>query len=100
MKTLILALALMTSAAHAQTFAASNNGGGQMILKMDERCARSADLMRVYTFTKEGVTLEGCWAYIDGAVHVIWDDGDKRVYPADMFVRIDKQQPKKKNNNI
>lgn len=100
MKTLILALALIAGAAQAQTFVAGNNGGGQIVLKMDEPCKRHKELMRIYTFTIEGLTLEGCWAYIDNAVHVLWDDGDKRVYPADMFQRIDKPAPKRKGSDV
>ncbi len=100
MKALILALALIAGAAQAQTFVANNNGGGQMILKMDEKCKASDKLFLIYSFTGNGTTIEGCWAYIDNAVHVIWEDGDKRVYPADMFKRMDKSSTKKKNSDV
>lgn len=100
MKALFLALALIAGAAQAQTFVASNNGGGKIVLKMDEKCKRSDKLFLVYTFSESGSTLEGCWAYIDNLVHVIWEDGDKSIFPPSIFERIDKPAQKRKGGDV
>ncbi len=94
MRGLILALLLFTgSQAHAETWVSVNKGGGEITLT-DRVCKNNGKeypkLREAYSWT-QSIVIEGCWALIDGNVHVIWFEpsggADKRIYPPQGFMK-------------
>lgn len=70
--------------AHADSWAVRNQGGGEIVIT-DRRCPDQPKLLEAYTHLSTGKYLAGCWAVIDDAVHVVWKDGDRSVYPLGAF---------------
>lgn len=99
MKTLIFALALTAGAAQAQTFIAANEGGGGIVLTF-RQCedVRGKDLWHGYAFDKTGKVLKGCWALLDGFVHMAYENGMTRVYTQDTFTQVG--ESKKKGSEV
>ena len=94
MKKLLAALALLVSLnAHAESWAMPNTGGGEITLT-DQPCTadggRYAALKKAYSWTNKAY-IEGCWAIIDGNVHVVWALADgtrpRNVYNINSFTR-------------
>lgn len=93
MKKLLLTLALLTGVANAQTFVMPNSGGGEITLTSDACKAdggKYTSLRHAYSWTNK-IYFEGCWALIDGNVHITWmfSDGtrERRVYPPSAFTK-------------
>ena len=88
MKKLFLIWAVLMGSAHAAGLYAQNEGGGRIVLT-DEVCRSPSGtykaLTRAYAYTSKGTTAQGCWAYAYGAIHVVWDDGERRIYNLDAF---------------
>ena len=97
MKKLFLILALVSGVAQADTWVMPNNGGGQVVLT-DRACKGYKNLYEAYTYTNS-VFLEGCWALVDGKVHVAWNNQGRRVYEMNDFVAGD-VTPKKKGQQL
>lgn len=70
--------------AHADVVTARNQNGGEIVLT-DRKCPDQPKLLEAYTHLSTGKYLGGCWAVIDDAVHVVWKDGDRSVYPLEAF---------------
>ena len=86
MKKLLLALLLVSSSVMADTWVMNNNGGGQIVLT-DRACKGHPSLNQAYTYTNS-IYLGGCWAIVDGKVHVAWDNNQgRRVYEMNDFVQ-------------
>jgi len=85
----ISALALSNCAmAHADTWTMPNNAGGQIVLS-DRVCSdKYPKLLQMYTRGSDGVTLDGCWAYYDGYIHVVYDDKSQRTYDPKDFIKM------------
>ena len=93
MKKLLLALALLTGVAQAQTYVMPNNGGGEITLTTQTCKADNGaytQLKHAYTWSNS-VYMEGCWALIDGNVHITWLHSDgtraRRVYDPKYFTK-------------
>ena len=77
-------VALTSRCAYADSWAVKNQGGGEIVIT-DRRCPDEPKLLEAYTHLSTGKYLGGCWAVIDDAVHVVWKDGDRSVYPIKAF---------------
>lgn len=91
------ALVFLCLSAHADTWVMNNNGGGKVVLT-DRKCKDkdAPTLYQAYTYTNQ-VYLDGCWALVDGKVHVSWKGQGRRVYEMNDFVQ-DYVEPKKGGN--
>ena len=98
MKKLLICMLFISSSAMADTWVMPNNGGGQVVLT-DRHCVGYKNLYYAYTYT-DRVYLDGCWALIDGKVHVAWEKNQgRRVYNMNDFV-VDEVTPKKKGQQL
>ena len=97
MKKLFLILAIVSGIAQADTWVMPNNGGGQVVLT-DRACKGYKNLYEAYTYTNN-IYIDGCWALVDGKVHVAWNNQGRRVYEMNDFVAGD-VTPKKKGQQL
>ncbi len=84
---LLAGLVVLTSRCHpayADSLAARNQAGGEIVIT-DRKCPDQPKLLEAYTHLSTGKYLAGCWAVVDDAVHVVWKDGDRSVYPIQAF---------------
>ena len=95
-----LLLAIGISMAHAQEFYAKNAGGGQIRLTMANCPEKGQNWFVSYIMSPNGKALYGCWALISDNIHVTWDDGDKRIYPAAAFDVVPGTEVKKKGSSL
>ena len=76
-----LAVLLFPSVAFTQTLRMENEAGGQIVLTTN-KCkidgGQYSSLFSVYGYARDGTTIRGCWAYIDGLVRVIWAHDGRR----------------------
>ena len=73
---------------YAKTFETSNTGGGKIVLT-DRECQGFAPLKKAYAYISSGLTVEGCWGYIDNKVHVYYPElKEKRIYNPSEFTEI------------
>ena len=97
MKKLLLSLLLASSlTAHAEIIALLANNAGGMMHFTDAQCSsKSSPYWKViYSLTKDGKSIFGCWMYADNMVHVHWDSGSTSAfYAADLTL-----VPKEKND--
>ena len=91
MKALIVALLLFTSLqAHAQVYVMPNEGGGEITLtsrQCEHKGRTYQGLKEAYTWSNQ-LYLSGCWAVVDGNVHIVWNVNDRqerRVYSIQNF---------------
>lgn len=91
MKKLLIALLLVSPIVHAEKyFELRNKAGGKIVLHAVECYDKSKPSLKLVTATAPSQkTIFGCWGYIGGEVHVVYDDGERRSYPADVFTFID-----------
>lgn len=85
MKKLLIALLLITTSAQAEIYFAGKNAGGTDIiltLQKPEWCKGS---YMMYTSTTKSEVFYGCWSYMQDAIHVVYADGERRVYNANLF---------------
>ena len=95
MKTIIaIAMTAISVNAAADSFHMRNDGGGEIVLT-DRDCKEYDRLFQAYSYTPKGYW-EGCWALIDGKVHVGWKGNGRRVYDINDFTfKPSNNQPKK-----
>lgn len=87
-----LVITFMTAVVNAETIASMPNQAGGKIVLTDEVCKIKnktfAPLYRLYMYTSEGLTSEGCYYIEDETVMSIWDMSygvEKRRYPLNQF---------------
>ena len=98
MKKLLIGLLLVSGLVMADTWVMANQGGGQIVLT-DRKCQGYKALFYAYTYTDKAF-LDGCWALMDGKVHVVWGKTKGRnVYELNDFVP-DQVTPKKKGVSL
>ena len=97
MKKLLISLLLVSCSAMADTWVMNNNGGGQIVLT-DRLCKGMKYTYYAYTHTPQTFN-DGCWALLDGKIHVVWDNNQRRVYNLNDFVA-DEVTPKKKGQQL
>lgn len=93
MRNLITALMLSIGiqTAYATEYAATNKGGGEM--RLTEVPCKNPNMSIIYSFSKTGQAMYGCWFYKDQMVHVTWSDGDSSIFPAESFREVKKTKP-------
>lgn len=70
---------------YAAIYEADNDGGGKIVLT-ERECKGYPALKFMYAYHGSGVYMDGCWAIIDGKVHVYYHQSkERRVYPAEIF---------------
>ena len=85
MKKLLICMLFVSSSVMADTWVMANQGGGQIVLT-DRKCQGYKALFYAYTYTDKAF-LDGCWALMDGKVHVVWEKMKGRnVYELNDFV--------------
>lgn len=69
-------------------FEMDNNAGGKIVLKFLP-CRLNGTtydkLHHAYSYTSQGTTFSGCWAYFDNMVMVSWEDGRRSTFNPDQF---------------
>ena len=91
MKKLLIALLLVSGTANAEKyFEMKNKAGGKIVLHATECHDKSRAPLRLATASGKGHKTDfGCWGYIGGEVHIVFDDGERRAYPAEAFTFVD-----------
>lgn len=91
MRGLIFSIALLASTSSlAQVYVMPNEGGGEITLTSrpcEHKGKNYPSLKEAYTWSNQ-LYVNGCWAVIDGNVHIIWNIGDRserRVYSINSF---------------
>ena len=98
MKKLFLILAIVSNVAHADTWVMPNNGGGEITIT-DRLCQGFKNIYYAYSYSDVSF-IEGCWALMDGKVHIQWNNGvGRRVYELNGFVP-DQTTAKKKGTSL
>lgn len=91
MNKLLILLLVACSTAHAEKyFELKNKAGGKIVLHATQCHDKSRPSLRLATASSpSGRTDFGCWGYFGGEVHIVFDDGERRAYSADVFTFID-----------
>lgn len=84
MKRLLLIAAVASTPALADSWAMPNQAGGEIVVT-DRACPGYKNLSEAYNYGGTGKYMSGCWAIIDGMIHIMWDDGSRFTYPMDAF---------------
>lgn len=95
MNKLLILLLVTCSTAHAEKyFELRNKAGGKIVLHANNCPDKSKIPLKMATASAPSQkTMFGCWGYIGGEVHIVYDDGERRAYPADAFTFIDTDNP-------
>lgn len=96
-KLIAICAALLTiGVAHAEEFAAPNNGGGEIRLT-DAKCPTKGreSWSVVYSYGARGEASYGCWFFGNNLVHVAWEDGTHSIFKATDFSRVGTSKPSK-----
>ena len=101
MKKLLIALVLVSCNAMADTWVMANNGNGQIVIT-DRLCQGYKHIFYAYSYSDRAF-LEGCWAVIDGKVHIEWNQKvGRRVYEMNDFVpeQVTPKKPKQQGTSL
>jgi hypothetical protein len=96
MKKLLVLLALVSAITNvnAKAIASMPNEAGGAIVITDEDCivkGKKYDLLKkIYFYTPDGTTGSGCFYFMDGLIHAIWEDNTEKKYPVKSFMPIKK----------
>ena len=94
---LAVLLAALSFSANADSWVLSNQGGGQIVIT-DRLCKGYKNIYYAYTYTSRFYA-DGCWRLLDGKIHIVYENGEKRVYEASDFTP-DEVTPKKKGQPL
>jgi len=87
MKKLVLILALLCgNAAAGESLVAPTEAGGQIVLTFD-KTTNCGELYFMYLVLSTQEVSYGCWVFMNGMIHVRYDNGVRRVYDAKGWVR-------------
>lgn len=76
---------ILSATCYAKSYETSNTGGGKIVLT-DRTCEGFEPLKKAYAYNSSGVTLDGCWGYIDNKIHVYYPQvREKRIYNPSEF---------------
>lgn len=87
MRKYLLLLLLIPVISLARTWEMNNQGGGKIVLS-ERTCPKYPKLYEMYAYQSDGSSITGCWAVIDGKVHVVYIDGTRFIYNAESFVEM------------
>lgn len=89
-KIVMVLLTTFCVSVQAEVLAYINNKGGGRIVFTDEPCIvgkkNYEPLRRMYGYTKDGSSSDGCWAIEHEMVVAVWENGEKFRYTPDMLV--------------
>jgi len=87
-------LVLSCQPAHARSWELPNEAGGKIVITT-RPCpnAVAPDLLEAYSFATGGRVVRGCWALIDGLVHIAWGYGVRRIFRVEDFTPADAVAP-------
>ena len=86
LKTIIAAAIAATAInASAEVLGIMDNDAGGQVRLTDRVCPDSKKLSQAITTAPGGKFMQGCWTMYEGDVMVVWETGDKRVYPITAF---------------
>lgn len=107
-KNVICAVALsLFAVAHAAPIAFTQNESGGKIQILDEKCNGVDKGNLAIATSPKGDFIQGCWGVIDGAIVIIYQDGDIKIYKdtkwtvtpyGEAFLGKSKQDPKPNKN--
>lgn len=81
LKALLVAFLSVPLTALSDTIATMpNNAGGEMHFTDAQCSSRGKNWFVVYSMTKHGNSIFGCWMLIDSMVHVVWDGGQTSAF--------------------
>lgn len=78
-----IALAIIASNAVADSWSLPNTGGGEIVIT-NRPCKGYKNLLAAYAYTGRAY-IDACWTIIDNKVHVVFEDGERRVYEVAEF---------------
>jgi hypothetical protein len=86
---LLFAGLIITQYSKAEAIAQMPNEGGGFIVLTDDVCNYEGKvykgLNRLYSYTQQGYSSEGCYGVEDETVVVVWKSGNKMRYPISSF---------------
>jgi hypothetical protein len=83
MKKLLISLLFICNFATAGILATLNNQAGGVMYFTDAQCSQMGKSWRVvYSTYNGGQSSFGCWFYMDGMVHVQWNNGNTSAFEA------------------
>ena len=86
LKTIIAAAIAATALnAGAEVLGVMDNDAGGQVRLTDRVCPDSKKLSQAITTAPGGKFVQGCWTVYEGDVMVVWETGDKRIYPITAF---------------
>jgi hypothetical protein len=89
-KVIAIALFSFVGFAHADVIGSfKNNSGGKIVLTNEKCWYNGKDYVnwrKIYTFTSEGRTTDGCYQLEDESIHAIWGGTEERRYSYDGVV--------------
>lgn len=88
MKRLALILALVAGTANAGTVFVAGNEEGTGIRFTDSKCDDEKTLL-VYTTSKAGKVMAGCYSFMPEGLLVRWNDGEVYLYDREMLTVTD-----------
>jgi hypothetical protein len=91
MKKLLFGVLLaMSFSVSAQTWSASNEGGGEIVLTLrQDKCKRyGSHLVDGYSYVSNGQVVDFCWAVVDDMIRVVYlHNSSMRIYKPELFSR-------------
>jgi hypothetical protein len=87
-KWILAALCALPFTAVAQTWSASNEGGGEIVLTLRQNKCKEfgKNLVDGYSYGSSGRMFEFCWAVVDDMIRVVYlHDSTVRVYKPEIF---------------
>jgi len=96
MKKILLSLLFVSFLSVAEGIAWINNNAGGKIIITNEVC-KDLDgkvykkLNRIYMYTSEGITIDGCFYIADDLINAVWVNGTQMKYPVSDFILYEKK---------
>jgi hypothetical protein len=91
MKKLILMLALVATAAQAETWLEMPNEAGGKIILMQDKCQGKNEGRFVIATTPKGDNVMGCWWYFSDMIHIVWNNGRTSSFEPSSFTAREKK---------
>lgn len=80
-------LATVLTAQAKEIWVSKTQEGGEIVLTFDRTAACGEALWWMYIIGRNNQLYTGCWGALNGKVMVRFDDGDRRAYDPDGFVK-------------
>ena len=96
MKKILLSFLFVSFLSAAEGIAWINNNAGGKIIITNEVCKDLngkvyKKLNRIYMYTSEGITIDGCFYIADDLVNAVWVNGTQMKYPVSDFILYEKK---------